>query len=193
MVWRVEPLRYVTMETSAGEMTISFFYDVAPNTAANFMRLAEEGFYDGQVFHRIIKDFVVQAGDPLGRDPVRAGSGGPGFMVDAEFNDRQHLRGVLSMARQGDDLERQGLMPRNEFANSASSQFFICLNYERTKFLDSKYTAFGRVVGGIETLEKLESVETGKNDRPVNPPEIKKVTVHTVTPQNNPYRIVAPE
>lgn len=193
MVWRVEPLRYAVMETSSGKMTMSFFYDVAPNTVSNFLRLSEEGYYDGQVFHRIIKDFVVQAGDPLGRDPDRAGSGGPGFMIDAEFNDRQHVRGVLSMARQGDDLERQGLMPRSDFANSASSQFFIALNHERTKALDGRYTAFGQVVEGLDTLGKLEATETGPRDRPANPPEIKKVTVHTATPENNPYRVVAPE
>jgi cyclophilin family peptidyl-prolyl cis-trans isomerase len=193
MVWRVEPLRYAVMETSAGKMTMSFFYDVAPNTVGNFLRLSEEGYYDGQVFHRIIKDFVLQAGDPLGRDPDRAGSGGPGFLIDAEFNDRQHVRGVLSMARQGDDLERQGLMPRSDFANSASSQFFIALNHDRTKALDGRYTAFGQVVDGLDALDKLEASETGKRDRPVNPPEIKSVTVHSVTPEKNPYKIVAPD
>lgn len=190
MVWRIEPLRYAVLQTDAGPMTISFYYDVAPNTSCNFLRLAEEGFYDGQVFHRVVRDFVVQAGDPLGTDPQRAGTGGPGYRIEAEFNDRQHVRGVLSMARQGDDLERQGLMPRSEFANSASSQFFICLNYDRTKFLDGRYTAFGKVVEGLDVLEKLESVPTGPNDRPSNPPKILKIAVHPVTPQKNPYQSV---
>ncbi len=187
LVTRVEPLRYMVMETSDGPLTMAFYYDVAPNTAANFMRLAEEGYFDGQVFHRIVKDFVVQGGDPLGRDPKRAGTGGPGYMIDAEFNDRQHKKGVLSMARQGDPLERQGMMPRSEAANSASSQFFICLNYDRTKALDGKYTAFGKVIGANATIDKLAANEVGAADRPVNPPEIKKAIVKVVTPENNPY------
>ncbi|GIW75957.1 MAG: hypothetical protein KatS3mg104_1020 [Phycisphaerae bacterium] len=188
MVWRVEPLRYAVLQTEFGSMTICFFYDVAPNTACNFLRLAEEGFYDGLVFHRVVRDFVVQAGDPLGTDPQRAGTGGTGYHVQAEFHDRQHVRGVLSMARQGDDLEQQGLMPRSEFANSASSQFFICLNYDRTKFLDGRYTAFGKVVEGLDVLGKLESVQTGPNDRPIDPPKILKITVQPVTPGKNPYQ-----
>jgi cyclophilin family peptidyl-prolyl cis-trans isomerase len=187
LVFRVEPLRYLSMKTSDGEMTMAFYYDVAPNTVDNFLKLAEEGYFDGQVFHRIVKKFVVQGGDPLGKDPKRAGTGGPGYMIDAEFNDRQHTKGVLSMARQGDPLERQGMMPRSEAANSASSQFFICLDYANTKALDGKYTAFGKVVGGIETIDKLAAHEVGANDRPTNPPEIVKATVKTVTPGNNPY------
>jgi cyclophilin family peptidyl-prolyl cis-trans isomerase len=195
LVARVEPLRYVQMETSSGPMTMAFYYDVAPNTAHNFMRLAEEGFFDGQVFHRIVKDFVIQGGDPVGRDRDRAGTGGPGYNIDAEFNDRQHKKGVLSMARQGDPLEAQGLPPRPEFANSASSQFFIALNYDHTRALDSKYTAFGKVVAGDATIDALAATEvlppdpanSRLRDRPVNPPEIKSAKVLPVTPENNPY------
>ncbi|MBC7784260.1 MAG: peptidylprolyl isomerase [Burkholderiales bacterium] len=175
------------METSEGTMTMAFYYDVAPNTSTNFLALAEEGYFDGQVFHRIIKNFVVQGGDPLGRDPARGGTGGPGFMIDAEFNDRQHQKGVLSMARQGDPLEAQGMMPRSDAANSASSQFFICLDYSRTKALDGKYTVFGKVVEGMDVVDKLAGMPTGAGDRPTNPPEIKKVTVRVVTPEKNPY------
>ncbi len=187
LVVRVEPLRYVTMETSDGTMTMAFYYDVAPNTVENFLRLSEEGYYDGQIFHRIVKDFVIQGGDPVGRDAKRGGSGGPGYMIDAEFNDRQHKKGVLSMARQGDQIEQQGMMPRSDFANSASSQFFICLNYERTRALDKKYTVFGRVIGGDDVIDKIAAHEVGPRDRPINPPEMKSVKVHPVTPDNNPY------
>lgn len=187
VVVKVEPLRYAEMETDAGTMKLAFFYDVAPNTVNNFLSLSEEGFYDSQVFHRIVKSFVLQAGDPLGRDKERAGTGGPGYMVDAEFNDRPHLKGVLSMARQGDPLERQGMMPRSEAANSASSQFFVCLDYTRTKALDGKYTVFGRVTDGMDVVDKLAAVPVGERDRPNTPPVIKKVTVKTVTSGSNPY------
>ena len=187
LVVRVEPMRYVTMETSQGELTMAFYYDVAPNTVSSFLTLAAEGYFDGQVFHRIIPNFVIQGGDPLGGDPKRAGTGGPGFMIDAEFNDRPHEKGVLSMARQGDPLEQQGMPPRSEAANSASSQFFICLDYNRTKALDGKYTVFGKVVGALTTVDKLAAVPTGAGDRPTDPPVIKKATVSLVTPQNNPY------
>jgi len=175
------------MKTDAGEMTMAFYYDFAPNTIGNWLRLAEEGYFDGQVFHRIIPGFVLQAGDPLSTDPARAGTGGPGFMIDAEFNDRPHQKGVLSMARQGDPLERQGMLPRPEAANSASSQFFICLDYERTKALDGKYTVFGRVINGNDVIDKLAASPTGEADRPTKPPVIEKVSVKTVTPGNNPY------
>lgn len=187
VVVRVEPLRYAEMQTDAGNLTIGFHYDVAPNTVANFLTLAEQGFYDGQVFHRIVPNFVLQAGDPLGHNPERAGTGGPGYMIDAEFNDRPHLKGVLSMARQGDPIERQGMPPRSEAANSASSQFFICLDYSRTKALDGKYTVFGKVTQGMDVVDKLATTPVGQRDRPVNPPQITKVVVKTVTSGNNPY------
>ncbi len=187
VVVKVEPLRYAVMETDAGSMTMAFYYDVAPNTVTNWLSLAEEGYFDGQVFHRIVPSFVLQAGDPLGKNGERAGTGGPGYMIDAEFNDRPHIKGVLSMARQGDPLERQGMMPRSEAANSASSQFFICLDYSRTKALDGKYTVFGRVIDGMNVIDKLAATPVGDRDRPNNPPEIKKVTIKTVTPGNNPY------
>jgi len=187
LVTRVEPLRYAVMSTDAGDMTMAFYYDSAPNTVNNFLTLANEGFYDGIAFHRIIKGFVLQAGDPLSMDPDRAGSGGPGFTINQEFNNRPHERGVLSMARQGDAGERQGNPPGYEAANSASSQFFICLDYAKTKNLDRKYTAFGKVVDGEATMAKLEATPTQAGDRPTNPPVIKSVTVKTVTPGDNPY------
>ena len=184
---RVEPLRYLEMQTDKGVMRIAFYYDAAPNTVSNFLDLAESGYFNDQVFHRIIPGFVIQGGDPLGSDPARAGTGGPGYMIDAEFNDRPHKKGVLSMARQGDPLEAQGMPPRSDAANSASSQFFICLDYARTKALDNKYTAFGEVTSGVETVDALAAVPTGANDRPTVPPVIKSAKVLVVTPDANPY------
>src|ERR1041384_1087575 len=123
MVTHVEPLRYAMTTTDKGEMTFAFYYDVAPNTVSNFLALAEGGFYDGLTFHRIVPGFVIQGGDPRSD-----GTGGPGYHLEAEFNDRPHLPGVLSMARNGDPNEGQGGMPRSQYANSAGSQFFICLD-----------------------------------------------------------------
>ncbi|HEX8322557.1 MAG TPA: peptidylprolyl isomerase [Tepidisphaeraceae bacterium] len=193
LVYRVEPLRYAVMETDQGSMTLAFYYDVAPNTVGNFLRLADEGYFDGIAFHRIIRDFVLQAGDPLSLDDSRAGTGGPGYTINPEFNRRPHTRGTLSMARQGDEGEQRGSPPGPVAANSASSQFFICLDYARTKALDGKYTVFGRVVGGDDTMLKLASVPTGRGDRPITPPLIKKLTVKPVTPGDNPYeKIIVP-
>src|SRR5215213_8623439 len=103
MVVRVEPLAYVAMTTDKGPMTMAFYYDVAPHTAGNFLKLCGEGFYDGLNVHRVVPDFVLQAGDPRGD-----GTGGPGYMIHGEFNARPHLEGVLSMARSGDPNEAGG-------------------------------------------------------------------------------------
>ena len=184
MVVKVEPLVYATLTTEAGPMTIALFYDVAPNTAANFVTLASAGYYDGLTFHRIVPGFVVQAGDPRGD-----GSGGPGYMIDAEFNDRPHEAGVLSMARSGDPNEASGAPPRAEFANSAGSQFFICLDYNATKQLDRRYTGFGRVIEGMEVVKQLGAtpIADERSGRPQNPPVIQKVEIKPVTAQANPY------
>lgn len=165
-----EPLQYAMMSTSAGDIKMLFYYDVAPQTVDSFLRLSAEGFYDGLTFHRIIKGFVIQGGDPRGD-----GTGGPGYSVDAEFNDREHQPGVLSMARANDP-------------NSAGSQFFICLDYAKTKSLDHKYTAFGKVVDGMPAVMALGSVQTGPQDVPVTLQVIKKVTVKPVTASDNPYK-----
>ncbi|MGN6507352.1 MAG: peptidylprolyl isomerase [Tepidisphaeraceae bacterium] len=186
LVTKVEPLRYAVMETDHGSMTMAFYYDVAPNTVSNFLSLCEEGYYDGIGFHRIISNFVLQAGDPLSHTE-RAGTGGPGYTINPEFNNKPHLKGVLSMARQGDPGEQQGNPPGFQAANSASSQFFICLDYSHTKALDGKYTVFGRVVDGMDTMDQLAAVPTGPGDRPLEEPLIKHVTVKTVTPGDNPY------
>lgn len=187
MVTKVEPLRYAVMSTDQGDMTLAFYYDVAPNTASNFLTLAEGGFYDGLTFHRIVPGFVIQGGDPRGD-----GTGGPGYTIDAEFNDHPHEPGVLSMARNGDPLEQQPPfpMPRPEFANSAGSQFFVCLEYAKTKSLDGRYTAFGRVVKGMEAVKTIAAspLADERLGRPVNPPVIKKVEVKAVTATDNPYQ-----
>jgi peptidyl-prolyl cis-trans isomerase B (cyclophilin B) len=131
------------IKTSAGEMKVELWPDVAPKTVENFKTLAQKGFYDGTCFHRIVKGFMIQGGDPLTKDPNREdewGTGGPGHKVKAEFNERSHTRGVLSMARSSDP-------------NSAGSQFFICLG--DAKFLDRQYTAFGKLVGGDDVLGKI--------------------------------------
>ena len=182
MVTKVEPLRYVTMETDHGPMTAIFYYDVAPHTVSSFQSLAETGFYNGLTFHRIVAQFVIQGGDPKGD-----GTGGQGYQIDAEFNDRRHEEGVLSMARSGDPLEAQGAMPRCEYANSAGSQFFVCLEYKQ--HLDRRYTAFGRVVSGLDTVKKIAAVPLADqaNGRPAQPPVIKTMKVEPVTAENNPY------
>src|SRR5262249_49834182 len=128
------------IRTTAGEMVVEFWNDVAPKTVENFKKLARQGFYDGTAFHRIVKGFMIQGGDPLTRDAGmegRWGTGGPGYQIKAEFNDRSHERGVLSMARSNDP-------------DSAGSQFFNCLG--DAKFLDRQYTAFGRLIRGDEVL-----------------------------------------
>lgn len=136
------------IKTTAGEMVVEFWSDVAPSTVENFKKLARQGFYDGTAFHRIVKGFMIQGGDPLTKDASaerRWGTGGPGYHVKAEFNDRSHARGVLSMARSQDP-------------DSAGSQFFICL--DDATFLDGKYTAFGCLIKGDDVLSKIGDTPT---------------------------------
>src|SRR3954467_14353019 len=136
------------IKTNVGEMVVGFWPDVAPKTVENFKTLAKKGFYDGTCFHRIVKGFMIQGGDPLTKDPSaehRWGTGDPGYKVKAEFNDNPHVRGVLSMAR-------------SQNPDSAGSQFFICLADAR--FLDRQYTAFGELVKGDDVLEKIGNIQT---------------------------------
>ena len=185
MVVHVTPLCYAIMTTDKGNpMTLAFYYDVAPNAVESFLSLSAGGFYDGLTFHKIVKDFVIQGGDPRGD-----GSGGPGYMLHGEFNDRQHVEGVLSMSRSTDPNEAGGAMPRCEFANSAGSQFFICLNYESTKQLDRRYTAFGKVMSNLETIHAIADVPLADEaiGRPKDPPKILKIEVKPVTAAENPY------
>lgn len=143
------------LKTSAGEMVVEFWPEVAPKTVENFKTLARKGFYDGTAFHRVIKDFMIQGGDPLTKDPSKEalwGTGDPGYKLKAEFNDRKHVRGVISMAR-------------SQNPDSAGSQFFIC--HGNPSFLDGQYTAFGKLIKGDDVLEKIATSKTGPNDRPV--------------------------
>jgi peptidyl-prolyl cis-trans isomerase B (cyclophilin B) len=140
--------------TTEGDMTIEFWPDVAPKTVENFKALAKKGFYDGTAFHRVIKGFMIQGGDPLTRDASKEhvwGTGGPGHQIKAEFNDRSHKRGVISMARSNDP-------------DSAGSQFFIC--HGDPAFLDRQYTAFGKLIKGDDVLEKIATTPTQTQDRP---------------------------
>ena len=141
--------------TTEGEIVIEFWPDVAPKTVENFKKLVRQGFYDGTCFHRVIKNFMIQGGDPLTKDPSQEdswGTGGPGYQVNAEFNDRSHTRGVISMARSSNP-------------NSAGSQFFIC--HGDPTFLDHQYTTFGKLVQGDDVLEKIATTSTHAQDRPV--------------------------
>ena len=151
------------INTTEGEMAIEFWSDVAPKTVENFKTLAKKGFYDGTAFHRVIKGFMIQGGDPLTKDASKErawGTGGPGYQIKAEFNDKAHTRGVLSMARSNDP-------------NSAGSQFFIC--HGDPRFLDKQYTAFGKLIKGDDVLEKIATTPIHPGDRPV-----KRIGVNSV-------------
>lgn len=148
------------IETRYGNMEIRFFPDVAPKHVENFVKLAKEGFYDGTIFHRVIPGFMIQGGDPLtkGEDKSVYGTGGPGWHVKAEFNDRPHKRGVLSMARA-------------QNPDSAGSQFFIVV--KDSNFLDGQYTVFGEVTKGIEVADKIVSLPRNMRDLPNERVEMK--------------------
>ena len=153
------------IKTSEGEMVAEFWSDVAPNTVENFKKLARSGFYDGTAFHRVIKGFMIQGGDPLTKDETkqsRWGTGDPGYKVKAEFNDKKHIRGVLSMARSQDP-------------DSAGSQFFIV--HGNASFLDKQYTAFGKLIKGDDVLEKIATTQTTAPDRPVKRMNVESVKI----------------
>jgi peptidyl-prolyl cis-trans isomerase B (cyclophilin B) len=144
----------VVMETSMGTITIELWPDVAPKHCQSFVHLINKGFYDSLLFHRIVPGFVIQGGDPLGN-----GTGGPGYNVPAEFSNKPHEDGILSMAR-------------SQSPNSAGSQFFICLG--RLTSLDNKYTVFGKVTDGLDVAHKIEKVPT-QRERPTEPVKMTKV------------------
>jgi peptidyl-prolyl cis-trans isomerase B (cyclophilin B) len=125
------------ISTEHGDITVELWNDVAPKHVENFLKLGRDGFYSNLTFHRVIPGFVIQGGCPRGD-----GTGGPGWNVDAEFNDRKHVEGTLSMARSTDP-------------NSAGSQFFICLSREQCQHLDGQYTAFGQVIDGIDAVRAI--------------------------------------
>ena len=148
------------IETKYGNITLKFFPDVAPGHVKNFIELAKKGFYNGTTFHRVIPGFMIQGGDPNSKDTNKAkhGQGGPGYTIKAEFNDKPHKRGTLSMARAG-------------HPDSAGSQFFICVADAR--FLDKQYTVFGEVESGMDAVDKIVSQPRDRNDNPNDRIEMK--------------------
>lgn len=163
------PKENAVIKTTYGDMTISFWPDVAPKTVENFKKLAREGFYNGTAFHRVIKGFMIQGGCPNTRQGARGmpGTGGPGYQIKAEFNAKPHVRGVISMARSANP-------------DSAGSQFFIC--HGDARFLDRQYTAFGELVSGDDVLERIATMPTthgggGEKSTPIDRVEIESVTL----------------
>ena len=138
-----------TLNTTAGAIEVEFFDDDAPKTVGNFRKLAGEGFYDDLIFHRVIKDFMIQGGCPDG-----VGTGGPGYTFEDEFNDNRVVRGALAMANAG--------------PNTNGSQFFI-VTTPAAEWLDGKHTVFGEVTAGMDVVDAIESTETDGSDRPVEP------------------------
>ena len=156
----------VTIEMENGDvMKAELYPEIAPNTVNNFISLVNKGFYDGVIFHRVIRGFMIQGGDPQG-----IGVGGPGYSIKGEFsyngfaNDLKHTKGVLSMARTMEP-------------NSAGSQFFIM--HETSPHLDGQYAAFGKVVEGEDIIDKIAAVATDYMDKPLEEQKMKKVTVET--------------
>ena len=145
------------MNTSHGTISFELFDEDAPETVANFRKLAGENFYDGIIFHRIIPDFMIQGGDPDG-----TGMGGPGYSFKDEINSHKVVRGALAMANAG--------------PNTNGSQFFI-VTIESAPWLDGKHTVFGQVTDGMDTVDAIEAVPTGAGDRPVDPPVINSIDV----------------
>jgi cyclophilin family peptidyl-prolyl cis-trans isomerase len=150
--------RTVRFETSEGDFSVELFDDQAPNTAKNFADLAEKGFYDGLIFHRVIAGFMIQGGCPQG-----TGTGGPGYQIKDEFGKGLHhdSKGILSMANAG--------------PNTGGSQFFITL--AATPWLDNKHAIFGRVTEGMDVIDRIGQVPTGRNDRPTKDVTMNKVAV----------------
>ena len=146
-----------TIETSQGTIELELFTDDAPETVANFTRLAGEGFYDGLVFHRVIRDFMIQGGCPQG-----TGTGGPGYTFKDEINQHRIVRGTLAMANAG--------------PNTNGSQFFI-VTAEATPWLDGKHTAFGQVTSGMDVIDRIEGGDTDSRDRPTEDVRMERVNV----------------
>jgi peptidyl-prolyl cis-trans isomerase B (cyclophilin B) len=147
-----------TMHTNHGTIELELFDADAPKTVDNFVKLSKDGFYDGLIFHRVIRDFMIQGGCPEG-----TGTGGPGYQFEDEFNDNKIVRGALAMANAGPDTN--------------GSQFFI-VTTDAAPWLDGKHTVFGRVSGGMETVDSIEGAPTGAQDRPVEDAVIERVEVH---------------
>ena len=146
------------LHTSAGAVTIELHDDDAPKTVSNFRKLAEDGFYDGLIFHRVIPDFMIQAGCPEG-----TGTGGPGYSFEDEANEHRIVRGALAMANSG--------------PNTNGSQFFV-VTKDEAPWLDGKHTVFGRVTDGMDAVDAIEGTETGHNDRPVEDQAIERIDLN---------------
>ena len=146
-----------TLHTNKGSIAVELFDDDAPKTVENFKKLAGDGFYDGVIFHRVIPDFMIQGGDPTG-----TGRGGPGYTFEDEFNDNKIVRGALAMANAG--------------PNTNGSQFFI-VTTDAAPWLDGKHTVFGRVVEGMEVVDKIEGSDTDRDDKPREEARIETVTL----------------
>ncbi len=155
---------HLFIETDLGTIEIRFFEDKAPKHIEAIKRLAGEGFYDGTLFHRVIPGFMIQGGDPNSKESDRSlhGTGGPGFVIPAEFNDVSHKRGIVSMAR-------------SQSVNSAGSQFFICV--ADSTFLDRQYTVWGEVVNGMDVVDKIVALQRDGADNPLTPAKMNKVYV----------------
>ncbi len=155
----------VTLQTSLGNIELELYPDQAPKTVENFVKLAKEGFYENTKFHRVIKDFMIQGGDPYtkGEDTSVYGTGGPGYKFADEANDLQMMRGVIAMANSG--------------PNTNGSQFFITTI--DTDWLQGKHTIFGRVIGGMEVVDAIENSKVNENDLPLTPVVINRVTIST--------------
>jgi cyclophilin family peptidyl-prolyl cis-trans isomerase len=143
------------LKTNHGDINVELFDDDAPKTVENFRKLARDGFYDGVIFHRVIKDFMVQGGDPTG-----TGTGGPGYTFEDEINDHKIVRGALAMANAG--------------PNTNGSQFFI-VTIDEASWLDGKHTVFGNVVEGMEAVDSIEGAETDARDKPAQDAVIERV------------------
>ena len=165
------PIATITME-DGGVIKLELYPEIAPNTVKNFIHLANSGFYDGVIFHRVIEGFMIQGGDPDGR-----GTGGPGYRIKGEFsnnnhkNDLSHERGVISMARQGNPY-----FPASAY-NTAGSQFFIM--HADSDFLDGDYAAFGKVIEGMDVVDRIATTETDGSDRPLETQTMQSVRVDT--------------
>src|SRR5436305_2265546 len=156
------------IKTNEGEMVVQFWTDAALNTIENFKKLARQGFYDGTIFHRIVKGFMIQGGDPNSKDPTKEstyGAGDPGYKIKAEFNNHSHDRGVISMARGPDP-------------DSAGSQFFICLAPVRR--LDGQYTTFGKLIKGEDVLDKIGDTPVERNAQGEMSKPTKRIVIESV-------------
>ena len=158
---------HLFIDTDFGTIEIEFFPDKAPKHVEAIKKLANQGFYDETLFHRVIPNFMIQGGDPLSKQPNRAlhGTGGPDFNIPAEFNDISHKRGICSMAR-------------SQHKDSEGSQFFICV--ANVPYLDGQYTVWGEVISGMDAVDKIVALKRDRNDNPLEPARMNRVYIKTI-------------